>query len=180
MADINLYWTPGNPYETGNTQRVEYKERSASSYTLLATIPGFRDSYKATGLSDNTIYNFRIGNTCNNTYSGIISAISFDCPTLSTFRDNDQIDYSFIPDNSGDIDRYILRLYKDGLFQTEESFAMPASSPATGSFMGLDGLSDYTIILSMQADEMIGQCDPLSGLPIVCVSITDINGSSNA
>lgn len=177
MADFNLYWNPGNPYETGNTQQVQYKLRTASSYTILATIAGFKDSYKATGLQDDRIYNFRIVNTCNNESSSIINTISFTCPAIGLFRSTDAIDYTLTP-AGGDVDKYFIKLYEDGLFKTQEIYNSPFISTITGTFTGLDALKEYVVTVTARADELIGECDPNTNIPLVCVSITDINATS--
>jgi hypothetical protein len=74
MANFTLNWTAPGPLNC-TSQTIEYKNVSASgAWISLTSVGPSINTYVATGLADNTIYEFRIQNVC--IYGGTVPSIT--------------------------------------------------------------------------------------------------------
>lgn len=98
MAQAVINWTPGGG---GNitSQDVQYRVQGATNWTTAVSgLSAATNTYTITGLSVNTIYEFRIVSNCTfggPIYSAIMTDIEWSCPTISVTPTHNTVTYSF-------------------------------------------------------------------------------------
>lgn len=131
-------------------QRVEYKKKTDSTWTLYASVPCGVTSIQINDLSDNTVYEFRVGTLCRNDlgeisviYSAYTVQAKLTCPDVDIVPATTIVSYSFL-ELGGSVDNYDVQLIDDAdnVLVTNKHIAIPTIS---GSFSPLAASSTYKI-----------------------------------
>jgi hypothetical protein len=159
----NLTWAPAGGV-TSQSQDIQYKQASSSTWITYANVAANVSSASITGLTDDIIYDFRVVNNCQ--YAGPTPAtptqnIKITCPAVTIFPGYDKVDYSFIH-LGADITRYVVDLLNASdsvlLTNTFDSFPTPVAS----SFTGLTPSTNYKLRITVYAGATFTfnrQCD---------------------
>lgn len=92
-----LTWTPAGGSNSAS-QDVQYRIRGAGSWTTFQNVSASVNTLAVTGLTDNTIYEFRILNNCTvggSTASNEDEDIKFTCPVLTITHTYNSITVQF-------------------------------------------------------------------------------------
>ena len=74
-ATIAIVWTPHGS-ESSTAQKVQYKQTTATTWTTHSTVSALASTVNITGLSNNTSYDVRIVNVCNEAdYPSVVKTI---------------------------------------------------------------------------------------------------------
>lgn len=172
MANFLLTW---NPQFNSENQVIQYKLSSSGSYIDFATVSSQVDTYLVTGLLEDTLYDFRVKTSCDNTFTPVIRAISITCPNVVVTKSNGSLSYSF-NDSGLDLDRYIIELWKDGSYFTQQILFSPFSNPLEGTFTGLETNGVYKIRLKAYSGDYEKVCDFSGAITPLCVTIDNVSG----
>ena len=161
MASANITWTPGGG---GNitSQEVQYKINGTSNWTTAVSGLGAAvSSYNITGLTSNTLYNFRILSVCSvggSTYSSITNGISWFCPTITVTPTHNTITYSF-SNLGGSISGYTVELLNSSLTTVIQTL-----TTVSGVFnsVSIAPSTNYYVRLTLAAGVYTNQCTPVS------------------
>lgn len=153
MASFDLSWTPADSAITVS-QEVQYKEAASSTWLVAATLSATADSYTASDLDDNTIYDFRIVTDCafgGPTPTAPYQVIDFVCPEMTIDATFELVNFSFLH-VGGSVTEYEVELLDASGTSVldSDSFSSP-SGTVSGSFTGLDPDTSYQIRVSLSA-----------------------------
>lgn len=141
----SITWTPGGG---GGTQTVEYKLQSAPIYTQYSVVSAATASASIPGLSQNSVYIFRITNNCSGgtASAGSRTAIEITCPTVTTVTTDTSVVASFTPLGGG-IDSYVVSVLNSAGTTTlqTQTFTGPFDAQVNATFTGLTASTSYTI-----------------------------------
>jgi len=165
MANFTLNWTAPGPLNC-TSQTIQYKNVSASgAWTLLTSVGPSINTYVATGLADNTIYEFRIQNVC--IYGGTVSSTtpieSFKiiCPVVTVVPTYSVIDgYEVVVSWSVPTGAYLYTEYdfylldSTGVSVLDSNLGLTTSSTSvqTFTFSGLTAATTYQIHVDVNLD----------------------------
>lgn len=111
MASATLNWTPAGGSSSG--QRVEYRVKSVGgSWTVFATLSSSANTATVTGLTDNTIYEFRIVNICSGTDvpATVVEGVKQTCVVPSNSVTATSCTVTF-PHLGGEVSKYNIKIY---------------------------------------------------------------------
>jgi len=161
MANFTLNWTPNI---NGNiiSQQAEYRKKSVGGgYITIGFTPSnpmsiSETSAIITGLDNNVVYEFRIGNNCSEgglVYDGIIKeGLKFGCvaPTEIHTPSSIQASVSGLP---VDITKVVFRLYDSAgtSLLSGPTTVNTASGSATNNFTGLTSSTTYRVRVELVA-----------------------------
>lgn len=153
MAYVTLNWTPaGGANSTGQT--VQYKLPSSGTWITHSTVSASASTANISGLTDNTIYDFRILNNCNDggpTGGSAVQGIWITCPTVTYTEGSITIGYSFAHLGS-DITKYVLDLLDaTGTTVLDTKTHTSPSGTITGTFTGLTPSTNYGVRVTVYA-----------------------------
>lgn len=161
MASAVINWTPGGG---GNvqSQQIQYRMAGTTSWTSAVTGLGPTvNTYTVTGLSDNTIYEFRVVSICSiggPIYSSILTDIKWYCPVITLTPTHNTITYSF-SNLGGSISGYTVELLnnaQDTVIQTKTTISGVFDS---GS---ITPLTTYYVRLTLTASSYSHVCSDVS------------------
>jgi len=158
MANFTLNWTAPGPLNC-ISQTIQYRNVSASgAFILLTSVGPSVNTYVATGLADNTIYEFRIQNVC--IYGGTVSSTtpieSFKiiCPVVTVVPTYSLINGYEVTVNWSvptgaflytDYDFYLLNSTGVSVLDSNLGLTTSSTSVQTFTFSGLAAATTYQI-----------------------------------
>jgi hypothetical protein len=190
-SQINLSWTDNSSFETG--VKIERKTGSTGTWAQIATVAANVTTYNNTGLSQHTIYYYRVRayySTYNSSYSNedyATTEIAAPGNLTATAVSISQINLHWT-DNSNDEDGFGIQR-KNGIFGTYEFITIVAANATSYQNTGLSQGTKYyyrvcayigttTSDFSNEANETTFAVPPPaapSGLTAVAVSPNQIN-----
>lgn len=161
MASAAISWTPGGG---GNvtSQSVEYRVQGTTSWTSAATgLSASASSYNVTGLSDNTVYEFRVISICSvggPIVSATMTGIKWFCPTITVTPTHNTITYSFTA-LGGSISAYSVELLSNDL-----ATVIQTKTTVSGVFDSVSILpsTSYKVRLTLTAGSYSNTCSAVS------------------
>lgn len=152
--NVLLNWE-SNSCSAPLSQRVEYKKKSETNWTLYTSVPCGINSIYINDLDDDTLYEFRVGSLCNESgttivlYSAYSVLIKINCVSFDTLTPTDaSINYTF----AGNVQyqSYDVVLLSDAGVELQRQNKVYAIS-VTGTFTGLLPNSTYKIKIEPKA-----------------------------
>jgi hypothetical protein len=160
MASFDLSWVPAGSL-ISVSQQVQYKEAASSTWLVAATLSASTEVYIVDGLTDNTIYDFRIVTDCafgGPTPSAPFQIIDFVCPEVTITPTFELMGFSFVH-LGGSITEYQVDLLDDTGEEVLDTkiFSSP-SGTIVDSFTGLDPDTSYGLGITLTAGVYLEQC----------------------
>lgn len=148
--NVLLSWTP-TVCSSPLGQRVEYRKKSDSTWTLFAIVPCEVSSVTIVNLEDEILYEFRVGSICSEggqdrsvSYTAYEVQIKQKCPEPITITpDQTSVTFEFLG-SIGDIDSYDVYLYDENNNELEVQNVLN-DTIVTGSFTNLTSETVYKI-----------------------------------
>lgn len=148
--NVLLSWTP-TVCSSPLGQRVEYRKKSDSAWTLFAIVPCEVSSVTIVNLEDEILYEFRVGAICSEggqdrsvSYTAYDVQIKQKCPEPITITPNQtSVTFEFLG-SIGDIDSYDIYLYDENNNQLQVQNVLN-NTIVTGSFINLTSETVYKI-----------------------------------
>lgn len=161
MASTVLTWTPGGGSNVVS-QDVQYRVSGATNWTTAATGLGATVStYTITGLSVNTIYEYRVISNCSvggPKNSPPVTNLTWYCPTVTVTPSHNTITYSFSA-LSGSISGYLVELMNsalDTVIQSKTTVSGVFDSPS------ITASTTYYVRVTLTAGTFSNVCAPVS------------------
>jgi hypothetical protein len=181
----SLTWVPASNANILN-QVVQYKLRSASTWTDSATVATGTNSHTINGLTANRIYDFRIMTNCSvggPTPSSVKSEVQTTCPSVTLTPTATSVNYSF-SNVGGDVNQYIVELLNNtgtSVLQTKVENT-PFATTITNSFSGLTQGTNYQVRVTVVTQEFKRGCSPQAistSVPVSCATPSGLNATIN-
>jgi hypothetical protein len=161
MAQSVINWTPGGG---GNitSQEVQYRIKGTTNWTTAVTgLSASANTYTVTGLTENTIYEFRVVSNCSvggPIPSSILTGIKWFCPTITVTPTHNTITYSF-SSLGGSISGYTVQLLESNLTTVVQTLYTVSGVFNSGS---IAPSTQYYVRLTLAADNLSNICTPVS------------------
>lgn len=160
MSSFILNWTPAGGI-TSTGQQVQYKLSTASTWTTAATVSAGTNTYTATGLWDNTIYDFQIVNLCS--LGGPTSGTNFQtinivCPTVTITPTYNSVSFSFAHPGASITEYRVDLLDNAGTTVIAFKNITPSGGTVSDSFLGLTAATNYKLKLTVKAGTYSKAC----------------------
>jgi hypothetical protein len=157
MASAVINWTPGGG---GNvtSQEVQYRIQGATNWTTAVSgLSAATSTYTVTGLSVNTIYQFRVVSNCTfggPIFSATLTDIEWFCPTITVTPTHNTITYSF-SNLGGSISAYTV-----DLLASDQTTVVQTKSTVSGVFdsVSITASTTYYVRLTLTAGGLTNAC----------------------
>lgn len=148
MASSTINWVPAGG-SNSLSQTVQYKRTIDSVWIDFSSLAAGIATVSITGLSNNTIYDFRIVDNCavgGAVPSAVIRGIKFTCPTVTISPTYNAVTISFTG-VGGDVSKYVVQLLSSDLTSVLGTFPVTDLTPGTftNTFTGLAASTSYNI-----------------------------------
>ena len=161
MASAVINWTPGGG---GNvtSQEVQYRVQGTTNWTTAVSgLSTSTNTYTITGLTTNTIYEFRVVSNCSvggPIYSATMTDIEWFCPTISLTPTHNTITYSFSA-LGGSISAFTV-----DLLASNQTTVIQTKSTVSGVFdsVSITPSTTYYVRLTLTAGVLSNICTPVS------------------
>lgn len=151
MASATINWTPAGGISTG--QRIEYRIKSVGgSWTVFSSVSATVNTATVTGLTDNTIYEFRIVNICSGSDvpSPTIEGVKQTCVVTSSSVTATTATVSF-PHLGGEVSKYTIKIKTNTnvlITSVDKTAPFTLGSTISHTFTGLTAGVSYVITVT--------------------------------
>ena len=151
--NVTINWSSG---AGSNTQDIQYKLSSASTWITQGSVSGVTVTYTISGLSDNVLYDFRVVSNCSSgtsVNSVSLSQINILCPTVTASTTTSTVVYSF-PAIGGSVSSYTV-----DLLNSAGTTVVNTLTTVSGTFTGLAEGTNYKIRVTAVAGSFSKVCN---------------------